>query len=74
MSTQVLPELGKQIHFSQLGERILPASAVARRIGKTPRMVRYLIARNQLLAIRRGKLLFCVESEVERYRKERRHV
>jgi hypothetical protein len=73
MSARDVPLCRGGIHFTESGERLLPSSAVAHRIGRTARMVRYLIEGGQLLGVRRGKLLFCSDSEVERYKRERRH-
>lgn len=54
--------------FTTTGERLLPVSAVSRRLRLTPRMIRYLIAAGKLSGLRRGrKLLFCRESEVRDY-------
>lgn len=54
--------------FTTMGDRLLPVSVVGRRLGLSPRMVRYLIADNELPAVRRGrKLLFCREADVREY-------
>ncbi len=50
--------------FSASGERLLRTSAVAHRICRTPRMVRYLAEAGLLLGFKRGKLWFFREAEV----------
>lgn len=67
MSTQSILGSPSSICFTVAGERLLRTSAVAARIGVCPRMVRYLITDGRLGAIRKGKLLFCTESEVDRF-------
>jgi hypothetical protein len=53
--------------FAESGERLLRTSAVAIRIGRTPRMVRYLVQRARLVSLRKGKLLLFKLSDVEEY-------
>jgi hypothetical protein len=45
-------------------DRLLRATAVARRIGRTPRMVRYLAEARLLIGFKRGKLWFFKEADV----------
>ena len=54
--------------FTPTGDRLLRVSAVARRLHCTCRMVRYLAEKKLIPAIKRGKLWFFKQSDVECYR------
>jgi hypothetical protein len=69
MSAQIVPS-SRRAYFDSTGGRLLTAYAAAKRIQRTPRMVRYLIARGELASVRIGKLLFCLKADVERYCRE----
>jgi hypothetical protein len=53
--------------FTDSGERLMCASAVARRIGRTPRMVRYLAGTGVIGGLKQGKLWFFREKDVIQY-------
>lgn len=53
--------------FGEAGERLLRTTAAARRLGRTPRMVRYLAETNILPGLKHGKLWFFKETDVTRY-------
>jgi len=53
--------------FNATGDRLLRTTGVARRIGKTPRMVRYLAEAGLIAGLKHGKLWFFRESDVIRY-------
>jgi|GEM_PF-7054482 hypothetical protein len=71
MNTQVFAPAGARACFTESGDRLLCASAVARRIGRTPRMIRYLAERKQIPALKRGKLWFFRQTDVDRYCRSR---
>lgn len=54
--------------FNETGDRLLRTSAVAKRLHRTMRAVRYIAERKQIPAIKRGKLWFFKESDVDEYR------
>lgn len=71
MGTQAQSTIcASKICFTSSGDRLLCASAVARRIGKTPRMVRYLAKSGVLPGFKRGKLWFFREADVLMYTRE----
>jgi excisionase family DNA binding protein len=53
--------------FTAAGDRLLRVSAVARRLHCTCRMVRYLAEKKLIPAIKRGKLWFFKQSDIEHY-------
>jgi hypothetical protein len=53
--------------FGEAGERLLRTTAVARRLGRTPRMIRYLAEANLLPGFKHGKLWFFREMDVAKY-------
>jgi len=53
--------------FGEAGERLLRTTAAARRLGRTPRMIRYLAETNLLPGLKHGKLWFFKESDVTKY-------
>jgi len=53
--------------FDAAGDRLLRTTGVARRIGKTTRMVRYLAEDGLISGFKLGKLWFFKESDVVRY-------
>lgn len=63
MATQTQVHFSAQCCFSN-GERLLRTTAVARRISRTPRMVRYLAEARLLIGFKRGKLWFFREADV----------
>jgi len=66
MSQHPIPRSEPSV-FTATGDRLLRVSAVARRLHCTCRMVRYLAERKFIPAIKRGKLWFFRESDVEHY-------
>jgi hypothetical protein len=50
--------------YGEAGQRLLRTTAVARRIGRTPRMVRYLAEEGLVAGFKRGKLWFFRETDV----------
>ena len=62
--------------FNEAGERLLRTWAVAKRLHRTTRAVRYMAERKQIPAIKHGKLWYFRESDVVEYGRylELRHV
>jgi hypothetical protein len=71
MGIQAQPTISvSQTCFTANGSRLVCASAVARSIGKTARMVRYLATSGVLPGFKRGKLWFFQVDDVSRYLRE----
>jgi excisionase family DNA binding protein len=69
--TCVRPVVSYSTCFTIDGDRLLRTSAVAKRIGRTRRMVRIYIRDGHLKAVRKGKFWLCKASEVEGFLRQR---